>query len=205
MAIGVRTLCLSIALSSAVFGVALTGGCAGTGYDYSKEPDPRKKEYVIGVGDGLRITVWKNAELFTETHVRPDGTITMPLMGDIRAADRTPSQLTEDIATRLKTFVKEENAVVSIAVSEVNSYRFTVSGNVEHAGVMSLKYYATVSDAIAQAGGINKFGSTTKIVLLRKLPNGGVRKIPINFDRISRGDHPEENIVILAGDTLYVP
>jgi polysaccharide export outer membrane protein len=201
MAIGVRTLCLSIALSLG----ALASGCAGTGYDYSKEPDPRKKEYVIGVGDQLHITVWKNPELSTTIYVRPDGTITMPLMGDIRAADRTPSQLTEDISTRLKTFVKEENAVVSIAVSEVNSYRFTVSGNVEHPGVQSLKYYATISDAIAVGGGINKFGSTTNLVLLRKLPNGGVRKIPINFNRISRGDHPEENIVILAGDTLYVP
>src|SRR6185312_2870923 len=112
----------------------------------------------------IHINVWKNPELTTTVYVRPDGTITMPLIGDIHAAERTPSQLTNDISTRLKTFVKEENAVVSIAVSEINSYRFTVSGNVEHPGVQALKYYATVSDAIAAAGGINKFGRESKIV-----------------------------------------
>jgi polysaccharide export outer membrane protein len=193
-----RTLCVGLAL-------AVGAGCAGPSYDYSKEPDPRKKEYVIGVADELHINVWKNQDLTTSASVRPDGAITMPLIGDIHAANRTISQLTADISTRLRTFVKEEGAVVSIAVTQVNSYRFTVSGNVEHAGVQTPKFFSTVSDALAAAGGVNKFGSQTKIVILRPEQNGGVRKIPVNFDRIARGDHPEENIVILAGDTVYVP
>jgi polysaccharide export outer membrane protein len=185
--------------------VLYAAGCSTVAYDYSKEPDPRKMEYVIGVSDGLRINVWKNPELSTSGTVRPDGTITMPLIGDIRAAARTASQLTSEIGQRLKTFVKEESTLVSIAVTEVNSYRFTISGNAERPGVFALKYYATVADAIALAGGLNRFASPHKLVILRQQANGGVRKIPIDFDRVSSGDHPEENIVILANDTVYVP
>jgi polysaccharide export outer membrane protein len=179
--------------------------CTGINYDYSREPDPRKKEYVIGVTDKIHVNVWKNSELSTEGTVRPDGTITMPLIGDVHAAGRTASQLTDEIARRLKSFVKEESTPVSVAITDVNSYRFTVSGNVEKPSIVQLKYYATVAEAIAQAGGLNKFASPHKIVILRQQPNGGIRKVPIDFDRISRGDHPEENIVVLANDTIFVP
>jgi polysaccharide export outer membrane protein len=179
--------------------------CTTINYDYSKEPDPRKKEYVIGVTDKIRVNVWKNPELSMDGAVRPDGTITMPLIGDVHAAGRTPSQLTDEVARRLKCFVKEESTPVSIAVTEVNSYRFTVSGNAEKPGVFNLKYYATVADAIAQAGGLNKFAKAHSIVILRQQENGGIRKIPIDFDRISTGDHPEENIVVLANDTIFIP
>lgn len=193
---------LGLALLSSV-----ASGCAATvwDYDYAKEYDPRKHEYVIGPSDGLSINVWRNGDLSFQATVRPDGTITMPLIGDVQANNRTASQLTEEISRRLKTFVKEEGSFVSVAVTEVNSYRFTVSGNVEHAGVFSLKYFATVADAVALAGGLNKFASPHKLVVLRQRPNGGVRKIPIDWDRISTGEHPEENIVIVAGDTLFVP
>jgi len=190
--------------SATIFALGLAA-CAAPSYDYNKEPDPRKQEYVIGVADGLRINVWKNPELSTAGSVRPDGTITMPLIGDIRAAGRTASQLTEEIGNRLKTFVKEESTLVSIAITDVNSYRFTVSGNAERPGVFNLKYYATVADAIALAGGLNKFASPKRLVILRQQSNGGIRKVPVNFDRISGGDHPEENIVVLANDTIYVP
>ena len=188
-------LCAVLALSA----------CTAINYDYSKEPDPRKKEYVIGVTDGIHVNVWKNPELSMTGPVRPDGTITMPLIGDVHAAGRTASQLTDEIARRLKSFVKEESTPVSVAVTDVNSYRFTVSGNAEKPGIFQLKYYATVADAIAGAGGLNKFASAHKIVILRQQPNGGVRKIPIDFDRISKGDHPEENIVVLPNDTIFIP
>jgi len=192
-------------LSLIALNIVCASACGTITHDYTKEPDPRKKEYVIGIADGLQVNVWKNPELSTGGHVRPDGTITMPLIGDVQAAGKTASQLTEEIGRRLKTFVKEDSAYVTIAVSEVNSYRFTVSGNVEHAGVFALKYYATVADAIALGGGLNKFASPRKLLILRNQPNGGVRKIPIDFNRIATGEHPDENLVLLAGDTLFVP
>jgi polysaccharide export outer membrane protein len=181
----------------------LIGACGPEPYDYSKEPDPRKKEFVIGAADSLKITVWKNPELSTEARVRPDGTITMPLIGDIYAAGRTPGQLKEEISRRLSAYVKED-AAVTIAVTEVNSYRFTVSGNVEHGGIFTAKYYVTVSEAVALAGGLNKFASPSKLVIVRRDAQG-VRRIPIDYDRVASGEHPEENLVLVTGDTLYAP
>src|SRR5262249_51712391 len=74
-------------------------------YDYKQDPDPWKAEFVIGVGDGIRINVWKTPELSTDARVRPDGTITMPLLGDLLATNRTPTQLRDEITRRMKTFV----------------------------------------------------------------------------------------------------
>jgi polysaccharide export outer membrane protein len=191
-----KTLVVMIALALA--------GCGPEPYDYTKEPDPRKKEFVIGASDGLKITVWKNPELSTDAKVRPDGTITMPLIGDIQAAGHTPGELKAEITRRLAAYVKDESQAVSIAVTEVNSYRFTVSGNVEHGGIFTSKYYVTVAEAVALAGGLNKFAAPAKLVIVRQ-DKAGVRRIPINYDRIASGEHPEENLVLVSGDTLFAP
>ncbi len=179
-------------------------GCGEISYDYSKEPDPRKHEFVIGAADALKITVWKNPDLSCDARVRPDGTITMPLVGDVQAAGRTPGELKEEIAKKLASYVKDDTAAISIAVTEVNSYRITVGGNVEHGGIFTSKYYLTVSEAIAQAGGLNKFASANKLVIVRR-DQAGLRRIPIDFNRISSGEHPEENLVLIAGDQLFAP
>jgi polysaccharide export outer membrane protein len=179
-------------------------GCGPISYDYSKEPDPRNHEFVIGASDGLKITVWKNAELSTDAKVRPDGTITMPLIGDVHAAGRTPGELKSEISKKLSNFVKSDEATVTIAVTEVNSYRFTVSGNVEHGGIFTSKYYVTVAEAIALAGGLNKFADPKKLVIVR-LDEHGRRRVPIDYNRISSGEHPEENLVLISGDNLFAP
>lgn len=181
-----------------------TGGCGSTSsYDYSKEPDPRKHEFVLGASDSVKINVWKNPEMSTDAKVRPDGTITMPLIGDIQAAGRTPSELQKEISRKLTSYVKDD-AVVSVAVTEVSSYRFTVGGNVEHGGIFTAKYYVTVSEAIAMAGGINKFGNPHKLVIVRN-DGRGVRRIPVDYDRVASGEHPEEDLPLIAGDSLFVP
>src|SRR6476660_5830574 len=95
-------LCALLALSA----------CGPEPFDYSKEPDPRKKEFVLGVNDALKITVWKNPELSGDARVRPDGTITMPLVGDIVAAGRTPNELKQEIGKKLAAYVKDETAAV---------------------------------------------------------------------------------------------
>lgn len=191
-------------LTFALLMVLTLGGCGSVSYDYSKEPDPRKKEFVVGVSDGLRITVWKNPELSTDATVRPDGTITMPLIGDIHASGMTPSALTREITKRLAAYVKDDTSAVTVAVTAVNSYRFTVAGNVEHGGVFSSKYYVTADEALALAGGLNKFADGKHIVIVRTDARG-TRRIPISYDRIASGAHPEEDLVLLAGDTLFVP
>ncbi len=188
-------LCLSLA------------GCASAPnrYPYAKEPNPQQVEYVIGVADGLRITVWKNSELNTEIEVRPDGTITMPLVGDIRAAGLTPTQLKAEISKRLQNYIREEGAYVTVAVTAVNSYRFTVSGNVTQPGMYTSRQYLTVSEAVALAGGPNRFASPSDAVLIRKEPQGSIKRIPIDYDAIMSGKAPEQNLVMMRGDTLYMP
>ena len=177
-------------------------GCGPIAYDYSKEPDPRKAEFVLGVNDAVRISVWKNPELSVDARIRPDGTITMPLIGDIRAAARPPSALKTEITHRLQSFIRDESAIVSVAVTEVNSYRFTVSGQVEHAGLMTAKYYVTASEAVAMAGGLNRYANPHRLTLVRSDARGP-RRIPIDYERIASGEHPEEDLVLLSGDTLF--
>src|SRR6266404_3455936 len=94
--------------------VVLTAACAGSTpyYDYSKEPDPRNMEYVIGVSDGLQINVWHQEDLSTAAIVRPDGTITMPLIGDIKAVGRTTTELRAEITQKMSKYIRDESAVV---------------------------------------------------------------------------------------------
>lgn len=164
--------------------------------------DPRGKPYVIGVADVVRVSVWKDESLSTEAIVRPDGTITMPVVGELRAAGRTTSQLQQDAAQRLATVIKD--AVVTVAVIEINSYRFTVAGNVERPGLFTSRYYVTVSEALALAGGPNRYASTDEVVIVRTMA-GTDQRIPINYDAILSGKSPEQDIVILAGDAVRVP
>ena len=192
-------------LSTLLLGVLVAAACNPEPYDYSKEPDPRKSEFVIGASDAIKITVWKNPELSTEATVRPDGTVTMPLLGDIQAVGRTPTQLRDEVQKRLSAFVKDETATVTVALTSVSSYRFTVSGNFEHPGIFTSKYYVQVAEAIAMAGGINKFANPHRLLIIRRDATTKVRRVPIDYDRVSSGEHPEENLVLMAGDTLFAP
>jgi len=188
--------------------LVLLSACGSTvryHYDYSKEPDPRRSEYVIGVADHLTIRIWKNADLSTEAIVRPDGTVTMPLIGDLTADGKTPSQLRDEITKQLATYVRDEGAVVTIAVTGVNSYSFTVSGKVERPGVFSSQKYLTVVEGMQLAGGPNRFASPTKTKLFRRDRKGKMRIIPINYSAVLDGTQPEANLTLMAGDQLYVP
>src|SRR5687767_5822380 len=104
---GLRFATLAVA---GMFALLCASSCATTrgGFDYAKEPDPRSSEYIVGPADLLRINVWRDTELSMELRVRPDGTITLPLLGDIRAAGRTPTQIRDEIGKRLTEFVKSE-------------------------------------------------------------------------------------------------
>lgn len=184
-----------------------TAGCAARGArnyaHYDKEYDPRRQPYVIGVGDTLTIAVWQERDLSVDVHVRPDGTITMPLVGELRAAGRTTGQLRDDIKQRLGQYLK--TAIVTVAVNGVNSYRFTVAGNVAQTGIFNSNYYVTVSEAIAMAGGPNEYADADHVVIIRSDPSGRLRRIPIDYEAILEGERPDQNIVILAGDTVFVP
>jgi polysaccharide biosynthesis/export protein len=174
-------------------------------YDYAKEPDPRNQEIVLGVGDVVGINVWDQKDLNTEAVIRPDGTITMPLVGDIKAAGSTPSQLKEKIKTQLSNFLKTSAAnEVTVAVRAWKSYRFTIEGEVTRSGVFSNDQYVTVAEALAMAGGLSRFAKHDEIKLMRR-DKTGYREIPLDYDALASGKRPDMNIYVLPGDQIYVP
>jgi polysaccharide export outer membrane protein len=185
--------------------LALLGACAAN-REHAVAPnpadDPRRQPYVIGPSDVVTITVWKDPALSTEATVRPDGTLTMPVVGELRAAGRTIADLQQEAQKRVATLVND--AVVTVSVSEVNSYRFTVAGNVEHPGLFTSRYYLTVSEAIALAGGPNRYASTHDVVVVRPTQSG-MERIAIDYDHILSGKNPEQDIVLRAGDAVRVP
>jgi polysaccharide biosynthesis/export protein len=191
-----RLLLLSVALS-ATLGCAIRSADPAV-YAEAARNDPRKRPYVIGVSDLVRVTVWKDPNLSADAPVRPDGTITMPLVGEVAAAGKTAALLQQELTQRLSAFAKD--AVVTVAVVEVNSYRFTVAGNVEHPGMFTSRYYVTISEALALAGGPNRYASPDETVLVR-----AGRRIPIDYEAILAGLAPEQDIVVLAGDSVQVP
>ncbi|KYF83215.1 polysaccharide transporter [Sorangium cellulosum] len=188
---------------------ALSAGCSPTYIynpaNYAKEHDPRKHEYVIGVGDQLRINVWRMSDLSSDALVRADGVITMPLIGDVFVSGKTPTQVREELKRRLSEFVKDETAVITVAVTGINSYRFVVSGNVARAGIYASNYFVSISEALALAGGPNQFASTDQILLIRMDSPGKFRHIPVNYDDIASRKRPEQDLVLKAGDTVFVP
>jgi polysaccharide biosynthesis/export protein len=200
-------LCRIAVLLAIAGSLGMSCGTRVPDYDYASEPDPRQSEYVLGVGDHIAIHVWEQHGLNTDAVIRPDGTITMPLIGDLKAAGATPSQLKEMIRGRLEEFVQGlEGSEITVAVRGANSYRFTVSGEVVRPGVYTENYFVTVGEAIALAGGFTRFGKKNEMVLMRRDPKSGqTRTIPLVYDLLATGRRPDMNIVILSGDLLHVP
>ncbi len=177
-------------------------------YDYGAEPDPRNKELVLGVGDTISVNVWENRDLNTEATIRPDGTITMPLVGDLKAAGETPSTLKVQIKKRLGDFLKIVAGTdpVTIAVRQWRSYRFTIQGEVVRQGVFTSDHFVTVADAIAMAGGMSRFAKRGGIRLFR--PDAKTKQtkvIPLDYDMLASGKRLDMNIWVLPDDVIYVP
>ena len=184
-------------------------GCPGSipDYDYAKEPDPRSQEVVLGVGDVVNINVWGQNDLNTEGKIRPDGTITMPLVGDLKAAGQTPTALKEQIKGALGKFLKlAAGSEVTVAVKSWNSYRFTLAGEVGKPGVYNSDQYVRVSQAISMAGGLTRFAKRNECRVIRPIIGTKDSKhIPLDYDDLASGKRPDMDIFILPGDEIYCP
>src|SRR5215831_19511130 len=177
---------LDIGRIFAALALVLGAACPSTlpKYDYAQEPDPRNKEIVLGIGDAVSINVWEQKELNTDATIRPDGMITMPLIGDLKAVGETPSTLKAKIKARLQEFVvKLQGTDITVAVRSWKSYRFTIQGEVQHPGVFTADQYVTVADALALAGGLSRFAKRDEVAVLRREGKSGqLRRIPIDYD-----------------------
>jgi len=163
---------------------------------------PADDSYKIGDQDVLKIDVWKEPDITRQVTVRPDGKISLPLLDDIQATGYTPLELAKIIREGLKKFINEPE--VTVTVTEINSRRIYVTGEVMHAGAMTLLPNMTVLQALSSSGGFTQFANTKKIYILR-MENGKQIRIPVNYRDVVSGRKPEENILLQAGDTIVVP
>ena len=164
-------------------------------------------EFVLGPEDVLEISVWKNQDLTRTTAIRPDGKISMPIIGDVQAAGLTSHALAQSIHEQLKPFVV--NPSVSITVKELNSYVIFVLGEVTKPGKFQLKAHTTLLQAISLAGGFTDYAKRNKMQVVRIKPNGEHKvhesRIPVRYDDLLSGDGGPGNFILLSGDTVVVP
>jgi polysaccharide export outer membrane protein len=158
-------------------------------------------EYVIGPEDVLHVAVWKEADLTATLPVRPDGKISLPLLNDVQAAGLTPQQLAASLTEKLKKYVADPH--VTVVVSQINSKRIYLTGEVLHAGVMPMLPNMTVLQALSSAG-LSQFANTKRIYVLRN-ENGKQQKLPVNYRKLVKGEQIEQNYLLQPGDTIVVP
>jgi polysaccharide export outer membrane protein len=158
--------------------------------------------YKIGPQDVLRIDVWKEAEISRSVPVRPDGKISLPLLNDVQAEGLTAMELSNVITEGLKKYIT--NPQVTVSISEINSRRVYVTGEVTRPGAFPLLPNMTVLQALTSAGGFTQFARTKKIYVLRS-EGGRQVKHPFNYNDVVKGNRQEDNIVLQPGDTIVVP
>jgi len=158
--------------------------------------------YVIGPEDVLYIYVWKEENLSRSVPVRMDGMISIPLVDDIKAAGLTPLQLKELLLAKLREFVDTPD--VTVIVTEANSYKVYVQGEVRTPGVIRLRTETSLVQVIVLAGGFTDWADKKKITILRK-EGGKESRIRVNYKKIIDGDEGARDIILKSGDIIIVP
>jgi polysaccharide export outer membrane protein len=172
--------------------------------EQAKPPKPAANNptgvgYRLGPEDVIEFKVYKEPDLTTTAVVRPDGMISLPLAGEIKAEGKTTPELEKDITAKLRESL--EDPVVSVTVKEINNPKISVFGEVHKPDIFPIKQRMTVLDAISLAGGLSPFAKKDRVVVLRIGPSGQER-IPVNLDRIIKTGEP---VLLQAGDTVVVP
>lgn len=158
-------------------------------------------EYRMVPGDKLRIEVYKDPQLSQSLEIRPDGKITLPLIGDVPAAGTTSRELTVTLTDRLREYVT--TPVVTVIVAEATPPMIYVMGEVNSPGAQPVRGSVTMLQALAVAGGFREFANQRRIRILRKNADGTIETIPFNYrDAIDRADRP---MMLQPGDTVVVP
>lgn len=204
MCIAKRTAVVVLALLT-----GLVAGCANRSGDLMSPesvPSYSEEDYLIGVGDSIRVDVWGNAQLSIQVPVRPDGKISMALIGDVLAADNTTTELAEKITARLLEYIK--NPQVTVIVTSPNSASFQsrvrVTGAVQDPQSVPFSKGMTVLDLILMAGGPNQFSLPNKSKLYRRV-GGQIKVYPIYLDDILKSGELETNYLLVPSDIVTVP
>jgi polysaccharide export outer membrane protein len=158
-------------------------------------------DYVIGASDVIAVSVFKEQNLSGTMLVRPDGMISLPLLGDVLASGKTPLQLGDEIAAKLKKYIQDPN--VTVVLSQNNSKRVYLMGEIGRTGPIAMTPGMTLLQAIATAGGLSQYANSKKIYILRSTA-GKQEKIPVQYKQALKGDS-SLNLTLNPGDTIVVP
>jgi polysaccharide export outer membrane protein len=171
----------------------------GTGTAATGMPIPT--DYLIGPDDVLSIVFWRDADMTQEVTVRPDGNITLPLMGDVKAAGLRPAELRDQVAKSASKFIEDPN--VTVVVKQINSRNVFITGGVTRPGPYPVSGQMTVLQLIAVAGGLTEFADAKSIRILR-VDNGKTQSLKFNYNEVLDGKKLEQNIVLKPGDSVMV-
>lgn len=159
-------------------------------------------DYVIGPEDVLGIVFWREAELSGDVTVRPDGRITLPVIGELVAAGVRPDVLQKQITELASKYINDPN--VAVVVRTINSRKIYVTGRVADPGTFDLRGSMTVMQALAMAGGLTEYANGKNITILRKGPER-TEVLKFNYRDVARGRNLEQDVVLRPGDTVVVP
>lgn len=159
--------------------------------------------YRIGADDVLTVNVWHEPEVSRNVTVRPDGRISLPLVGDVQAAGLTPSELQTALKAQFTKFLT--NPEVSVIIADIRSQRINVLGQVLRPGTYPLIPPMSVIDAVAAGGGLKEFAKSKKIYVLRTMPNGERQRIKFDYNDVLKGKHGSQDLLLETRDTVVVP
>ena len=186
-----------IALSISMVLIVLGAGSAAF-----PQPNTAREPYLIGLGDILEVSVWKNEELAVRVPVRPDGRISLPLVGEVEVAGLTPSAVRNLLTAKYQDFITGPG--VSVVVAEINSRKIFIMGEVMSSGVYDIVQPTRLMQALAMAGGLTNFAKKDQVVLLRDV-NGEQQRTVLSIKEIESGRNLDGNIRLWPGDTIIVP
>lgn len=186
----------------------LLAGCASSGYTTAGAPpdgEPLVDAYRIGVDDMVQVSVWGSPELGMTAPVRPDGMISVPLLGDVRAGGRTPTEVSADIQTRLAEYVKSPQVAVILTELRSHEYlsRVRVTGAVRQPVSIPYRQGMTVLDAVLAAGGVTEFAAPNRSSLYRR-SGDGTASYQVNLDEILNNGDLTTNFNVAPGDVITV-
>jgi polysaccharide export outer membrane protein len=214
--IGVKKMfaCRKQTIVSALFLVFVAGAWAQTQNANLKTPENAPSAaadtkpldvapgYIVGESDVLRVNVWKEPEVSQTVVVRTDGSISLPLINEVKVAGMTPMQIQVLVAEKLKSFLNSPQ--VTVTVTEIHSKKAFITGEVARPGGYSLNTEITVLQLIAQAGGFTVFAKRDGIVVLR-IEDGKALRLHFKYKEVVHGKNTEQNVALHPGDTVVVP
>jgi polysaccharide biosynthesis/export protein len=185
--------------------LALLAGCPPTpvSYDYTALPNPTLVPYRLQSGDVVHVRVFRNDNITGNYQIRPDGNISLPLAGEVRARGLTIAEVRVAVIAGLKKYIEDAEGMTSATIEQVRGISYSVIGEVTRPGMFDSTRFVTLLDALAQAGGLTPYAQPEALYVLRRQEGGQQLKIPVSYSQTIK--ETARNFYILSGDVVVVP